>query len=84
MTQSDAMSPDVAKPYAETSNSQNVAKFIEVNSVNAGEKMAINIDRIISIRPSESGGSRITVDGDKIVVKETYESLLAALNQQAN
>ncbi|MDQ3232459.1 MAG: hypothetical protein M3Q07_11605 [Pseudobdellovibrionaceae bacterium] len=81
MTQSDAMSPDVAKPYAETTtnNSGTFAPFIEVNSVNAG-KMAINVDRIDSITPSESG-TQIVFDGNKMLVTETYETLLAALNK---
>ena len=66
MTQSpsDVMSPDVAKPYAETSKNdgRKVATFIEVNAVDAGEKMAINIDRIISITPTQAGGAKLVLD----------------------
>jgi hypothetical protein len=77
----DAMSPDVAKPYADTSkiDGLNGVKFIEVNGVSPEEKVAINIDRIISIKRSDDGGATLMCDGIEIEVKETYESLIAAI-----
>jgi hypothetical protein len=70
---SDAMSPDVAKPYADTSKiyGLNGVNFIEVNGVSPGKTIAVNIDRVISVKRSEAGGATLMLDGIEIEVKET-------------
>lgn len=50
-------------------------KFIELTRTEDGEKILINVDHISKFYSGVKGTTMIWIDGDYIIVKESYEKI---------